>query len=71
MAAATTCSDFGALENKICHYFHRFPFYLPRSDGVRCHALSFLNVEFQAIFFTLLFHLYQVSLVPFKFLPLE
>ena len=25
--------------------FHRFPIYLPGSDGTRCHDLSFLNVE--------------------------
>ena len=25
MAAVTICSDFGAQENKICHYFHCFP----------------------------------------------
>ena len=46
---------FGSQENKICHFFHIFPFYLPWSDGTRCHDLSFLNVEFQARFFTLLF----------------
>ena len=39
-------SDFGAQENKVCHYFHCFPIYLPWSDGTRCHDLSFLNVEF-------------------------
>ena len=32
MAAVTICSDFGAQENKICHCFHFFPIYLPRSD---------------------------------------
>ena len=36
-----------------------FPFHLPLSDGTRCHDLSFLNVEFQARFFTLLFHPHQ------------
>ena len=25
---------------------HCFPFYVPWSDGTRCHDLSFLNVEF-------------------------
>ena len=39
-------SNFGAQENKICHYFHCFPIYLPQSDGTGCHDLSFLNVEF-------------------------
>ena len=28
MAAVTICSDFGAQENKICHYFHFFPIHL-------------------------------------------
>ena len=27
------------------HCFHRFPIYLPQSDGTRCHDLSFLNAE--------------------------
>src|SRR5574341_1418644 len=36
----TICSDFGAPQNKICHCFHCFPIYLPRSDGTRCHDLS-------------------------------
>ena len=30
---------------------------LPWSDGTRCHDFSFMNVEFQVSFFTLLFHL--------------
>ena len=46
VAAATVCSDSGAQENKVCHCFQFFPFYLPWSDGTRCHDLSFLNVEF-------------------------
>ena len=29
-------------KNKVCHCF---PIYFPRSDGTRCHNLSFLNVE--------------------------
>ena len=52
-------SDSGAPEKKICHCFHFFPIDLPRSDGTGCHELSFLNVEFQASFFTLLFHPHQ------------
>ena len=59
MAVITVHSDFGAQENKICHFFHFSPCYLPWSDRTRCHGLSFLNVEFQASFFTLLFHSYQ------------
>ena len=32
-------------KNKVCHYFHCIPVYVPWSDGTRCHDLSFLNVE--------------------------
>ena len=39
-----------------------FPFYLPWSDGTESHELRFLNGEFQASFFTLLFHAYQEAL---------
>ena len=46
IAAVTTHSDFGVQENKICHYFHCFPIYLPWSDRTRSHDLHFLNVEF-------------------------
>ena len=45
MAAVTICSDFGAQENKASPCFHCFPIYLPWSDGIACHDLSFLNVE--------------------------
>ena len=62
MAAGTIRSDFGAQENKVCHCLHCFPMYLPGSDGTGCHDLSFLNVDFQASFFTLFFHLYQEAL---------
>ena len=30
----------------VWHCVHCFPIYLPRIDGTRCHALSFLNAEF-------------------------
>ena len=53
---------FGAQENKICHCFHCFHIYLPWSDGTGCHDLCFLNVEFQASFFTLLFHFHHETL---------
>ena len=32
-------------KNKVCHCFRCFPIYLPWSDGIICHDLSFLNVE--------------------------
>ena len=59
MAAVYICSDFGAQEGKICHCFHFFPISSLWSDGTRCHDLSFMNVEYQASFFTLLFHFHQ------------
>ena len=40
-------------------------FYLPSTDGTKCHDLSFLNAEFQANFFTFLFHLYQATFLGF------
>ena len=42
MATVTICSDSGAQEEEICHYFHLFTFYLPCSNGAGCHDLSFL-----------------------------
>ena len=39
-----------------------YHFHLPWSDETRCHNLSFLNVDFQASFFTLLFHPHQETL---------
>ena len=62
MAVVTVHSDFGAQENKIRHCFYFFPFYLPWSGGIVCHDLSFLNVEFQASFFTLLSQPHQEAL---------
>ena len=61
-SAVTVCSDSGAQENKICHCFHFFPFYLPWSDATGCHDLSFFKAEFQASFFTLFFHPHQEGL---------
>ena len=64
MAAVTVHSDFGAQENKVSHCFHCFPIYLPWSDGIRCHDLHFLNVEFLTSFFTLTFkRLFNSSLL--------
>ena len=59
MASVTVYSDFGAQENKICDCFHIFPFYLPWSDGTRCHDLSFFNVEFKPAFWLSSFTLTQ------------
>ena len=72
MAAFAICNDFGAQENKICHYFQFFPFYLPWSDGTGCHNISFLKVEFQARFFySPLSPSSRGYLVHLCFLPLE
>jgi len=43
-------------KKEICHCFYFFPFCLSWSDETRWNDLSFLNVEFQASFFILLFH---------------
>ena len=59
MAEATTCSNSGAQESQVSHCF---PIYLPWRDGTISHDLCFLNVEFQASFFTLLFHFHQEAL---------
>ena len=40
MATVTTCSDFGAQENTVCHCSHCFPIYLPWSDGTGCHEIK-------------------------------
>ena len=61
MATVTICSDFGAQEKK-SHCLHSFPIYLPWRDGTWCHDLSFLNIEFQANFITLLFYFHQEAL---------
>ena len=58
MAVVIIWSDFGAQENKVDHCFHCFP----GRDGTGCHDLIFLNVEFEASFFTLLFHFCQEAL---------
>ena len=36
---------FWSTQNEVCHCFHCLPIYLPWSDGIRCHDLSFLNIE--------------------------
>ena len=72
MAAVTICSDFGVAQNKICHCFHFFSFYLPWSDEPRCLDLSFL-MSFKPDFFHSLSHSpsSRSSLVPLHFQPLE
>ena len=50
MAAVVIHSDFRDLEKEICPCFPFFPFYVPWSDGARCHDLKFFNVEFHVSF---------------------
>ena len=44
-ATVSICNDFGAPQNKVFHFFHCLPIYLPWSDGTGCHDLRFLNAE--------------------------
>ena len=46
MAAVTICSDSGAQENKVSHYFHCFCIYVPWSDETRCHDFGFWMLSF-------------------------
>ena len=41
-------------KNIVCHCFHCFPIYLPWSDGTGCHDLTFLNVEWVTLKFSIL-----------------
>ena len=44
-AAVTICSDFGAQENKVCHYLHCFPIYAMKCLTAMCKALTPLSVQ--------------------------
>ena len=68
MAAVTVCSNFGAQENK---NFHCFPSICHEVMGPDVMNLSFLKVEFQASFFSLLSPSSRDSLVLLYFLLLE
>ena len=61
----------GAQENKICHCFHFFPFYLPWSDGTRCHDLVGFFFFFLCWVLSQFFHSLSLSargsLVPLQF----
>ena len=61
MAAVTVHKGFGAPENKICPFFHFFP-HLFAMKWWDWNDACFFDVEFQASFFTLLFHPNQQSL---------
>ena len=65
MAAVTIHSNYGAQENKICHCFYLFLFYLPWSDGIGFLDLSFWMLSFKPAFsltaFTLIKRLFSSS----------
>ena len=44
MAAVTICSDFGAQEEEICHYFHFYPF-------IYQHAYIYVYIYIFKIFY--------------------
>ena len=50
MAAVTTCSDFGAPQNKVSHCFLCFPICLPWSDGSDAMILDFWMLSFKPTF---------------------
>ena len=71
MAPVTVHSDFGTWENKICHCFHVFPFYLPQSDGTRCYGLFFKCWASSQLFHSPLSPSSRDSFIPLWFLSLE
>ena len=50
MAAVTIRGDFEAQGSKTCHCFYFSLIYFSRSDGARCHDLSFLMLSFKPAF---------------------
>ena len=67
MAAVTIWSDFGAQENKICHYFHFSPSYLHEVMGPDAMILVFLKLSFKPAFHSALSLSSRDSLVPVHF----
>ena len=57
--------------NKVCHYSHLFPIYLPWSDGTRCHDFFFFLEHWvlSQLFHSPLSLSSGGSLVPLCFLP--
>ena len=62
MAAVSAHSGFGGQENKICHASTFSPSICHEVMGLVDMILIFINVEFQARFFTFLFHPHQEAL---------
>ena len=57
-----SASDFGAQDNKICHYFHFIPIYLSQSNGTM--ILVFGMLSFKPAFSLPSFHSSRGSLIP-------
>ena len=55
--------------NKVCHCFHCFPIYLPRSDGTSAMILVFWMLSFMPTFYSPLSPSPRGSSVPLHFLP--
>ena len=64
MAAVTVCSDFGAQENTICHYFHFFPHLLALRWWDQMLWLSFWMLHFKLAFSFSSFSFMKRLLVP-------
>ena len=62
MAAVTSTVILESKNIKVCHSFHCLPIYLPWSGGTRCHDLWFMNVEFEASFFSLTYFTFMKRL---------
>ena len=67
MAAVTTCSDFGAQENKVCHCFHYFHSICHDMMGLDAMILVFWMLSFKPTFslssFTFIKRLFSSSLL--------
>ena len=71
VAAVTVPSDFGAQENKLCHYFHFSPLNLHELMGPDTTIFIFRILSFKPAFSLSSSPSSRGSLVPFHFLPLE
>ena len=67
MVAVTICSDFGAQENKVCHYFHCIPNYSHEVMGPDVMIFIFWMLNFKPTFsfssFTFIKRLFTSSLL--------
>ena len=71
MAAVPIYRDFEIQENKTCHCFHFFPFYLHEVMGPDVMILVFWRLSFSLFFPLHSFSLIKKLLVPLCFRPLD